>query len=256
MLGMYMAPGRTHAQPPPPTPFQARDAVLHGLAYFGDPTLQLDMDAALLHTYIRDRFGLPGLCQTSGILSMIRSDRANPLFKLLPIATPIAFDPYFLSPAGQTDDITICGVWYDQLRDKRLLEERIKASDMVTKPYLATHALWAMSMAKHCFQAKLDTALERRLVQLNMDIITERRPRWNDVAIEALAMVQYHDPTYVPPRGWIQEIASLQNPNGSWNLEVGEASWESQHTTVLALWALLQYKPLAWPEKPRNMVLR
>ncbi|MBX2971874.1 MAG: hypothetical protein KF797_02125 [Flavobacteriales bacterium] len=250
-----MAPCRMAAQAPSPVVFEARDAIMRGLAYFGSPDLALATDAALYHAYLKDRFGLPELCSTKSVLSQIRNDRANqPLYMFLRMAEPIPFEEDFVDPQGWINAVTASGMWYDKLPHKPILMDRIEALDL-NDPYSVTHSLWAMAMAKHCFQAELDTAMEQRLARLNMDIATRNRPHWGDLEIEALAFAQYHDPSYIPPPEHIREIVAMQNPDGSWNVEAGDPNSYSQHTTILALWALLQYQPLAWPVRPRDMVV-
>jgi len=75
------------------------------------------------------------------------------------------------------------------------------------------------------------------------------------VAIEALVFAQYHDRSYIPPAAYIEEIIGLQNTDGSWNIVAGDRNSYSQHTTMLALWALLEYEPLAWPTYPRDIMV-
>lgn len=209
----------------------------------------------MFHAYLKDRFGLPELCSAKSVLSQIRDDRVNqPLYMFLRMAEPIPFELNFIDPQGWINAVTACGMWYDKLPDGRILMDRIEALDL-NDGYSVTHALWAMAMAKHCFQAVLDTAMERRLADLNMDIMTRSRPHWGDLEIEALVMAQYHDPSYIPPSTYIREIVDLQNPDGSWNVVAGDRNSYSQHTTALAIWALLQYQPLAWPVKPRDIML-
>lgn len=253
---LHIMPCRMVAQEPDSLHVKAREAIDRALAYFSHPSLIPDPDAVLLHSYVKDRFGLPEWASSRSTLSRIRNDSTSQLYMFLRLAEPRPCEMHFLDPNGP-DDVTLAGLWYDELEEPSLLMERIKATDWSwDEPYMVTHALWAMAMAKNCFQAKLDTAIERQLVDRTTDIMSRNRPLWNDVAIEALAMAQYHDPSYVPPPTFIQEIIDLQNPNGSWNWTAGDTGRESQHTTILGLWALLQYRPLAWPVKPRDMALR
>lgn len=254
LLSHAAMPCAAAAQVPDSVSTKANYAVSLGLAYFNAPGMSVDPDAALFHAYIRDRFGLPKIDSAQQALARIRADRADPLYKFLRMVEPRRCELDFLDPGGP-DDLAIAGLWYDELEDPALLQERIEEA-MLDDPYTVTHALWALSMAKHCFQAELDTALERRLVALNMEIMASHRPLWNDVAIEALAMAQYHDPSYVPPAEYILELMALQNPDGSWNWTANDPSSGSQHTTILSLWALLQYKPLGWPVRSRDMAVR
>lgn len=251
-----MALGRTAAQPTDPVVFHARDAIMGALAYFSNPDLTLDKDAVLLYAYLKDRFGLPELCGAREVLTEIREgDHTDQFYMFLRLAEPIPCEMDFLEPTGGLNDYALCAVWYDELEDRSMLTQRISEAPL-HEPYVVTHALWAMAIAQHCFQAELDTALERQIAELNMDLILRNRPQWGDVVIEALAMGQYHDPSYIPPATYIREIVDLQNLDGSWNWVVGDENTKSQHTTILALWALLQYQPLAWPVKPRDIVLR
>lgn len=254
-LGLCIIPSRMAAQAPDPVVEKARRAVSRTLTYFSHASVIFDHDAVLIHTYLKDRFGLPEQETAEAALARIRADSTGPEYMFLRLAEPRPCEMHFLDPQG-VNDMTLAGLWYDQLEEPSLLMERIKETEWGwNEPYVVTHALWALAMARNCFQAELDTALEQRLVTLNLDIMAKNRPMWNDVAIEALAMAQYHDSTYVPPAEYIQEIVDLQNANGTWNWVAKDTRRESQHTTVLALWALLQYQPLAWPQKPRDMAM-
>lgn len=245
---------------PDPVPdsliFHARDAIIRALVFFSTPMLPLDPDAVLIHTYLKDRFGLPELCSAKQVIAEIRKDPDGEFYKFLCLADTVTFRPDFLKLQGENyNNITLAGIWYDKLKRPSTLVERIDAS-VIDDAYVATHALWAVAMARQCFHAQVDTLVEQRLAHKVKEVIDLADPQWDDQAIEALAMLQYQDPTYVPPYKYIQEIVDRQNPNGSWSLIPGQEVHGSQHTTVLALWALLQYKPLAWPTRPRNMVLR
>lgn len=241
-------------QAPPEVALHARDAIIRGLAFFGNPELPLDRDAVLLHTYLKDRYGLPQLCSAKHALADIRKDAGGELHMFLRLADTITFRPDFLKLKGEGyNNISLAGIWYDKLSKPSILVDRINASP-IDDAYMATHALWAVAMARQCFHAQVDTLLEQRLVSKVKEVMEHADPRWDDQAVEALAMLQYQDSTYVPPYKYIQEIVDLQNPNGSWSLIPGQDVHGSQHTTVLALWALLQYKPLAWPVQPRDMI--
>ncbi len=268
-LGIFAGLFVAQAQPPKPTPlaaktsdqvpapviFHVRDAIIRGLAYFGSPELPIDADALLIHAYLKDRFGLPELCSAKRVLSQIRQDPKGELRPFLRLADTLSFRPEFMALQGKGfNNITLAGIWFDKLSSPSILMDRI-AKSPIDEAYEATHALWAMSMARQCFHAELDTSVEQRLVEKVRERMEHSDPRWGDEAVEALAMLQYNNPNYVPPYKYIQELVALQNPNGSWSLNPGQDVQGSQHTTVLALWALLQYKPLMWPTQPRSMVL-
>lgn len=246
------APG----QAPEVLNFQVRDAIVRGLVYFSGREMRLEPDALMLHAYLKDRFGLPELCSVEQVLAEIRKDTLSQLHKFLRLAEPVPFSPEFVEIQGTSvDNITLAGMWYDKIPKPSILMEQINAASL-DEPYVATHALWAMSMAQQCFHAELDTIMEHRLVEKVEALMEHTDPRWNDEAIEAMAISEYHDANYVPPDRYIQELVDVQNPNGSWSWNPGQEITGSQHTTVLALWALLQYKPLKWPTRPRPIVLR
>jgi len=255
LIQLSILPGLVTAQQNDTLVVRAREAIERGVAYFSHPSRILDPDAVLIYTYLKDRYGLPELEPARNVLSQIRADSTGQLYKFLRLAEPRQCEIEFLDASG-ADDVVLCGMWYDQLDDHSLLTERIRETQWKwDEPYHVTHALWAMALARHCFNAELDTTLERELADHNKEIMLRNSPLWNDVAIEALAMAQYHDPNYVPPAKYIQELIELQNVYGSWNWVPRNIKSASQHTTVLALWALLQYQPLAWPTKPRDMVV-
>lgn len=252
--GLWLLPGRAVAQPPDSLIIQAHKAVSRALGYFSTPGRIPDRDAVLLHAYLKDRFRLPALHAADSVLAQIRSDPKNQYYKFLRLAGHRPCELGFLDVDG-ANDLALAGVWYDELPEPSLLMDRIKGAELA-EPYTATHALWALAMAKNCFQAVVDTAVEKRVVARTLEIMATHRPLWDDVAIEAVAVAQYHDSCYVPPRSYIKEIIDLQNPDGSWNWVPHDKSRASQHTTSLALWALLQYKPMAIPVMPREMVVR
>lgn len=257
LIQFSLLPGSVTAQQNDSLIVKAREAIERGVAYFSHASRILDPDAVLLYTYLKDRYGLPELEAARGVLSQIRADSTGQLYMFLRLTEARPCEMGFLDPTG-LNDVTLAAIWYDELEDPSQLMERIEQTkwNWDSEPYMVTHALWAVAMARHCFNAALDTTIEAELVEQNKEVIARNRPFWNDVAIEALAMAQYHDPTFVPPAEYIQELIELQNVYGSWNWEPRNIKTASQHTTVLALWALLQYKPLAWPTRPRDMVIR
>lgn len=254
---LALLPGQVAAQQNDALVVKAKEAIARAVDHLSSSSLVPDPDAVVLYAYLKDRFDLPQMEHAPSALAQIRADSTGQLYMFLRLVEARPCEMGFLDPTG-LNDVNLASIWYDELEDTSLLMERIEQTkwSWADEPYMVTHALWAMALARHCFNAQLDTTIERQLVEHNKAIMARNRPLWDDVAIEALAMAQYHDPTYVPPAEYIEEIIKLQNVYGGWNWVPRNIKTASQHTTVLALWALLQYQPVAWPTKPRQMVVR
>lgn len=107
--------------------------------------------------------------------------------------------------------------------------------------YALTHATLAMAMvrAKNCtYDRKVYQAeLRRQINQLRFLLQNTRVD--SDLGIEAILMLHLSrrspdmagEPSHVNPL-WIEQILAAQSPDGSW--------YQNDHTTVIALWLLLE----------------
>lgn len=109
--------------------------------------------------------------------------------------------------------------------------------------YALTHATLAMVMvrAQNCaYDRKIySTELRRQINQLRF--LLQNTPVESDLGIEAILMLHLSrrspemagEPSHVNPQ-WIEQILAAQSPDGSW--------YQNDHTTVLALWLLLELR--------------
>lgn len=109
--------------------------------------------------------------------------------------------------------------------------------------YALTHATLAMVMVrgKNCSYDRAEYARELRRQISGLRWLLHNTPVDSDLGIEAILMLHLSrqapemagEPSHVNPV-WIEQIMAAQSPDGSW--------YQNDHTTVLALWLLLELK--------------
>lgn len=103
-----------------------------------------------------------------------------------------------------------------------------------SRDYGTTHAIFALAIIaqrKCIYDAATYNNLMKTLLPLLPVLIETRQPS-ADVSIEAVVMLYLSGNAAMVRPEWIQEIIKTQYPDGSWKYK--------DHTTVLALWALLE----------------
>lgn len=250
-----LACGMAQPRELPPTP--VKEAVDRCVAFFQANKDQVAPDAYLVYQYLMDRYDLPPIGSRDMFIRELQQDTAlyrgyRPFFSFM---EPIPFEPGFLVSGEGSDPLMAAGLWYDHLPDKGRLNELVRTMDL-GEGYMVTHALLARSVARQQFGAPPDALLDTMLLRCAMDIIEAKRPFWGDLEIEALAFIQFSDPQLAIDPAYIDEVVALQNEDGSWSTQGEYRGIADHHTTVLALWALLQRNDTRRPGKARPLVLR
>lgn len=233
------------------------EAVDRCIAFFQAHKDQVAPDAFLVYQYLMDRYTLPSIGSRDLFIRNLQLDTAlyrgyRPFFSFM---EPIPFEPGFLVSGEGSDPIMAAGLWYDELPDKGRLNELVKTMDL-GDGYMVTHALLARSVARQQFGAAPDNEVDAMLLHCAIELIEAKRPFWGDLEIEALAFIQFSEPTLAIDPAYIAELIALQNEDGSWSTEGEYRGIADHHTTVLALWALLQQDSAGYRSNGRPLVLR
>lgn len=108
--------------------------------------------------------------------------------------------------------------------------------------YDLTHAYLMLQWLEELQCNQIDWLKEQRLKQqlkqqlINLLYTTDNH--WQDVYLEALALLYYTDNNFKLPNDWLREIISAQQNDGGWKY-ASESSQSSAHATVFGLWILL-----------------
>lgn len=221
-----------------------QQAITRGVAYFEARKDSLTPDAFILYHYLAAKFGLHELMPVPAYLDQLQAKHPDWYASLQPFLRIVRAEPYqerFLALTGGLDDITAAGVWYDRLTPKKELLQRIAHMDFADG-YNVTHAFLATTLAETYFGGKVPRKLKAKLLS-GMDALIAA-PALCDMHIEAIALRQFAAADYVAPAAQMRQLLAQQLPNGGWLYCAADKPEESHHTAVLALWALLGYKPL------------
>ena len=114
-------------------------------------------------------------------------------------------------------------------------------TDISLKGYYLTHALIALMFVKenNCLGCEGALLLEQKAVIGCLDLLFTAT-EFDDLTIEAVTILQYAGYHHLIKCEWIQEIISAQQDDGGW-LWSKQHEVSHTHTSVLALWSLLEY---------------
>jgi hypothetical protein len=249
--------GSCNAQPRSATQENVKEAIARCLQFFQSHKDEVTPDAYLVYQFLEDRYTIPAISSRSEFMdSLLQDSVAYATYRpFLSVLFPMDFDPQLLSIEKGSNPIMIAGLWYDKLPERDRLNALIRSMDW-DDGYMITHALLARAVARQQFNAPPEDELDGILLQCALDLIEAKRPTWGDLEIEALAFVQFAAPQFESPLTYLEEIAALQNEDGSWSNQGDTRGIGDHHTTVLALWALLHHAPAEYPNNGRPFVLR
>lgn len=118
-------------------------------------------------------------------------------------------------------------------------------SSLALNGYELTHAYLATLIIKRtkCICKKENLKLEKRAWEnLKKMIPIINQSEFSDLDIEVMALALYgHEIESISPE-LISKLLALQNMDGSWSLSNNTSKLFKDHSTVLALWALLEWK--------------
>jgi hypothetical protein len=139
-----------------------------------------------------------------------------------------------------------------------LISKYSTAEDIPTVYHMA---LWLRIAIQNDYVHPDDSVLKLIAYQNSriLDFIKHYEPQ-TDPWIEAVALYQFNSDAPVLHDDWIRLIVACQQPDGSWTPGKSFSS-SSDHTTLLALWALWAYSQptariLPWNYKLRRKVVR
>lgn len=105
-----------------------------------------------------------------------------------------------------------------------------------TEGYAVTHAVLALNILEQR-KCKYDTTVyntTKAIIIPRLETIIYNKKPTSDIGIEAIVMLYISGNANRVKNEWVEAIIKAQEPNGSWGA--------NDHTTVLALWALLEAK--------------
>jgi hypothetical protein len=239
MMGLA---GSTWCQGSSVSPDSLDVAIQRSVAYFQAHPASLSNDLYLLYHFLHRKFGLPLPMTKDDFLLEAKADpeRFQFLQPYLRILEKTAFRRSYLNEQGTLDDLTLAGIWYDRLRPRKLLESRIAGMDFMDD-YQVTHAYLAICILRQDFHAHVDSALHKRVLARMMEI-AQPHDWFADINIEAVALLHFGGDAGGLQKPVIGRILAQQKGDGLWEDVPGENRREAVHTTMLALWALLEYR--------------
>ncbi len=231
-------------------------AVQRGLDYLRDPSTQVAPMQWLLMDYLQRKFGLDSYFSATG------KDIKPPTDPL--DATEFQIHRRIAYPNQQINTLpmegaspmrqmmmaaTHCDHMPLPLEFDKLLQSNIDAGS-----YELTHVAYSLErMAENgCpLPDEEDTQMRQQVAERMVSLATDQETI-PDLRYESIAFLMHmHRRDLVQPE-WIDQIVAQQQSDGGWKITTG-AQASSDHATVLALWALLEYIN---PDTPNEPVLR
>lgn len=144
------------------------------------------------------------------------------------------------------DSITLQALWSDKLHPIKsdFYRSLIKMSQAGS--YDLTHAVLACIWLEETKYASVENDpvfAETKLLLINKikNELLHKVSFWNDVEIEAVALLLYAGEYSSVKREWITQIIEQQRADGGWSFDQGTEP-SIPHTSALAIWALEQYR--------------
>lgn len=208
-----------------------------------DPSLRLMLD------YLYRKFGMDATFSARTTEIFAKSDDAlvqHELKALLRFAykdslvTELGPNPTFVARAANCDHIPIPN------NMNSLLQQEIDKGG-----YDLTHAFLSLRLMKEldCQMSNRDALLERSLAGLKTIAADEKTLL--DLRFECIAFLMYAGRFDITEPDWIDNVYETQHQNGGWSLDTVDKN-TNDHTTVLALWALLEYES---PDRPYEPII-
>ena len=106
---------------------------------------------------------------------------------------------------------------------------------------------WLTELNCNCGNNKKLKNLQVSVKQKMLKLLESEANNWDDVYLEALALLCYTDEKKYITEEWLNAIVQRQMPNGGWKYFNENANSLSAHPTVFALWILLAYQSQTTP---------
>lgn len=106
---------------------------------------------------------------------------------------------------------------------------------------------WLTELNCNCGNNKKLKNLQASVKLQMLRLLESEANNWDDVYLEALALLCYTDGKKYIRHEWLNAILQRQMPNGGWKYFNENANSSSAHPTVFALWILLAYQSQTTP---------
>ncbi len=143
-------------------------------------------------------------------------------------------------PINDLQYIMLAGMYCDEIPLKQDFLQKIKTQTELDG-YFLTHAALSIHFAK-CLKCPLPNefeSIEKQQIKLLEKLIETTDIQ--DLKYEAIAILKLMNPSATIKQEWIDEVLDMQLEDGGW-ARVKKLKTSNDHTTFLALWALLESK--------------
>ena len=141
------------------------------------------------------------------------------------------------------DQVKVDDAFIDELV-RQAMETEFKGKPNSFGGYFVCHMIWAYQWLNElgCAEAFTQLADVEDGFADQLVAIAEDQELKNDLAVEAMAVLYYLGYADRIPQKWLDTVAAAQLEDGSWDRKGGDGRrpMPQGHTTVLALWVLLE----------------
>ncbi len=223
------------------------DATLErALQYIQKKNTNLATDATIVLNRLQRKFDLELSDRMAVRIAGIPRDtglRRSPYFPFFRLIDP-EFEPGKLDPAAfpDFDGFTIPALYCDKWKAGGVPDARKIDSLVSVGGYWMTHAVlaWRWMSELECIKDTSGSYV-RKMNMLNaLREMVNSEGANSDAGIEALAMVAELGYAGTIKWEWITKMCLAQQPDGGWKEKPADG-YSSDHTSILAVWVLLEY---------------
>lgn len=230
-----------------PLPITREQAIPKAQEYLGHDLNNMDPTLRLMLDFLYRKFGINNTF--SGKVSPINTSNTDPIVQAeLKAIARIAYTDSLVNDLGPNPTYVAIGANCDHIpmptNISGLLQQEIDKGS-----YELTHAFLSMQLMKEldCPVNNIEALRQQAItgmVTMAGDDKTE-----NDLRFESMAFLMYGGKLDSIDPKWIDKIYDTQHQDGGWSLDLKDPR-SDPHTSVLALWALLEYTHPAVPYEP------
>ena len=228
-------------------------AIQLGLSWMANHDSLINLEALIVFSYLERKFMAPAHFSVNTLLEKARSDPGSdfstslPFLRLVQQTSPESIRLDKIS--DNLDRITSRAIWADHfpLPDNYL---QMVENESRQGGYFLTHTYLALVFMKELgHPLALETqfaALEKEMViamlkELNAAERNQNPFEATDIYIETVALLLYGGQDSHISQNRVLKILEAQKPDGGWFQDKNN-QYANAHTTVLALWALYEYR--------------
>lgn len=185
-----------------------------------------------IYSYKRKKFDTEEQCLFNVYTQMVEYEKKSTHYKCLENKMTII------------DQINIFALYGPKAISKKKFFSRIDSS-IVNKDYEITHTYFALAIlkkTKYLSEKEISFQLQKIDSVWKSLIPDTEKKEITDLDIEIIALSLYGWHSEMIKKAHIQTLIQLQNNEGAWSVKGNEIKLMNDHSTILALWALLEWK--------------